>query len=72
MFIVYCLLTDAQLQLWISNMRTTYGRLTKLPKSGSGASVRTLTERESWIKQTFGFLAEHIVRVKSRALGEFI
>ena len=35
-------------------MRTYYGKLSKLPKSGSGAGGRKLTKRELWIKQTFG------------------
>ena len=47
-------------------MRTYYGKLSKLPKSGSGAGGSKLTERELWIKHTFGFLSGHIIRIKGR------
>ena len=47
-------------------MRTYYGKLSKLPKSGSGAGGCKLTERELWIKQTFGFLLGLIIRIKGR------
>lgn len=47
-------------------MRTYYGKLGNLPNTGYRASDHKLTERELWIKSTFGFLSDHIVRIKSR------
>ena len=35
----------------------------KKKKSGVGGMVVSLTERDTWIVQSFAFLAEHIVRV---------
>ena len=52
---------------WFESMRTRYGRITKeadkKKKSGAGGGVVSLTERDTWIVQSFAFLAEHIVRV---------
>ncbi|XP_792900.3 uncharacterized protein LOC588106 isoform X2 [Strongylocentrotus purpuratus] len=55
-----------QLSTWMSNMRTYYGKLGNLPNTGYRASDHKLTERELWIKSTFSFLSDHIVRIKCR------
>ena len=55
-------MTAGDLQQWHSMMRTRYGRFGG--KSGDGA--KELTERESWIRRAFQFLAKHIKRVPSR------
>ncbi|XP_063970747.1 uncharacterized protein LOC135153053 [Lytechinus pictus] len=62
----------AQLTTWMTNMRTYYGRLDNIGRSKylpEGAFLppdHRLTDREQWIKESFKFLSDHIVRIRSR------
>ncbi|KAK3875462.1 hypothetical protein Pcinc_019674 [Petrolisthes cinctipes] len=51
------------MQTWITNMRTRYA---KLVQTKSGQGTRELTERDTWIKESFNFLRPHIVRCTTR------
>ncbi|XP_072178102.1 uncharacterized protein [Diadema setosum] len=50
--------TPAQLKMWWTNMRTYYGKLSK--------GWPNPTEREQWIKSSFAFLWDHIIRITFR------
>ncbi|XP_041367523.1 uncharacterized protein LOC121382094 [Gigantopelta aegis] len=59
--------TADQLLTWMTSMRTYYEKMSKQPKSGSGAEGgHKPTERELWIQQSFTFLSDHIVRIQGR------
>ncbi|XP_032869233.1 uncharacterized protein LOC116966955 isoform X1 [Amblyraja radiata] len=55
--------TCDQLCQFYKSQRTMYGRLTRsLHKSGSGR--KSMTERQQWIVEKWGFINDHIVRVE--------
>ena len=56
-------LTYAELHIWFKSMRTRFGKLVKMNKSGDGAKEHT--ERDKWILKAFNFLRTHIVTVRS-------
>ena len=58
--------TADQLDNWLYNMRTRFGRLTKT-KSGQAPTIKS--DRDRWIVDSFGFLADHIKRQTGRSTG---
>ena len=69
--------TAQQIKLWMSGMRTRYGKLSRRKhKSGKGVDDDemddSLTERDNWIYEHLKFLDNHIVRVPSRQSGKVI
>ena len=57
-----------ELARWIHTKRTRFGKLTKMAKSGSGAT--SLTQLDQWILKLFKFLGPHIVRQReTKTLG---
>ena len=55
-----------QLEKWYENMRTRYGKLSKMKMLGD---TKEFTFREKWILTNFDFLSGHITRHPSRSLG---
>ena len=53
-------LKTEELEKWIHTKRTRFGKLTKMAKSGTGAT--SLTQLDKWILKLFQFLGPHIVR----------
>ena len=51
------------LRTWYESIRT---RIGKMLKGKSGSAARDLTEREKFLKDNFGFLGDHIARVRGR------
>lgn len=54
------------LRKWYESVRTKVGKLFDVK---SGSSRRERTERDRFMMDTFGFLMEHITRVRGRTLG---
>ena len=54
--------TAQQLRTWIESMRTTVGKITR-NTSDSRDDARTMTDREKWVMDSFGFLQDHIRRI---------
>ncbi|XP_034034941.1 uncharacterized protein LOC117517918 [Thalassophryne amazonica] len=61
------MLMASQLSTWINSQRSRYGKHTAT-KSGQGAPTR-LTECDQWIKKSWAFLEDYIVRVPSWESG---
>jgi len=56
-----------ELSRWVTNMRSTFGRLLKLSKGKSGDRlVAEFSKRNEWIFTNFSFLATHVREVHSR------
>lgn len=52
------------LKVWYNSVRTKVGKLLKVQKSGDAA--RTLTDRDNYLLRDFGFLIDHVTRVKGK------
>ena len=60
-------LTEEEVRVWWSSMRTTYGRLSRaIRDTPSGSGAKEPSERNQWILRTFKFLETHIIRQPGR------
>jgi hypothetical protein len=61
--------SGAQVKAWVESMRTVVGKLTNPKKMAENHEPKTLTERETWILENFGFVEKYVMRRSSRKVS---